>query len=345
MADELDPSKAFTPPATWGTYTILPDGFQPMLATSATSPLDSEDYGYELKWEGLRTLVGFERSQLFTRTAAGQDCRFWFPELEHLREAVKPAWVLMDGEMVILENGRPSQALLQQRLRAHDYETVERLAQEQPATFMAYDVLRIGDSWLLDVNWEDRREILPRTLAVSGDLKLSPVWEEGSEALAIARSLGLEAVMGKRLRGRYYPGERTRDWLSIRPLEVLDAVICGWTEGRGARSGTVGSLLLGVYQDGALTYVGHTGTGLGAQTLPFIHAEMQRLSAYTCPFAEEPELSGNPHWVRPQLVCRIRYQGWNEAGHMRAPTFLELMQDTQPEQCRWEGEVVQTAGR
>jgi bifunctional non-homologous end joining protein LigD len=335
MADDLDPKQAFTPPASWGTDTILPEGFQPMLATSATAPLESPDYGYEVKWEGLRTLIGFERHKVFTRTAAGQDCQFWFPELEHLREAVRPAWVLMDGEMVVLENGRPSQALLQQRLRTQDFEAVERLAQEYPATFMASDVLRIGDSWLLDVNWEDRREILPRTLDLNEDLKISPAWQDGPGALQTARALGLEAVMGKRLRGRYYPGDRTRDWLSIRPLEVVDAVICGWTEGRGARSGTVGSLLLGVYRDGELTYVGHTGTGLGAQTLPLIHREMVRLGVYSCPFTSTPALTTEPHWVRPLLVCRIRHQGWTEAGHMRAPTFMELADDRLPEECLW----------
>lgn len=337
MANELDPRQALTVPPTWGTDTILPDGFQPMLATSATSPLDSDDYGYEVKWEGLRTLVGFERMNLFTRTGAGQDCRFWFPELEALREAMKPAWGLYDGEMVILENGRPSQALLQQRLKTQDYETVEQLAAEHPATYLVYDILRIGDSWLLDVNWEDRREILPRTLERTPHLKISPMWRDGMEALEATRDLGLEAVMGKRLRGRYYPGERTRDWLSIRPLEVVDAVICGWTEGRGARSGTIGSLLLGVYRDGTLTYVGHTGTGLGAQTLPLIHSEMERLHAYQSPFEEPPTLNSEPRWVRPELVCRIRHQGWSESGQMRAPTFVELVHDAVPEECLWVG--------
>jgi bifunctional non-homologous end joining protein LigD len=118
-------------------------------------------------------------------------------------------------------------------------------------------------------------------------------------------------------------------------LEVVDAVICGWTEGRGARSGTVGSLLLGVYREGELTYVGHTGTGLGAQTLPLIHREMVRLSTYSCPFHTTPALTSEPHWVRPLLVCRIRHQGWTEAGHMRAPTFMELAEDRLPEECLW----------
>jgi bifunctional non-homologous end joining protein LigD len=345
MANELDTRQALSAPPSWGAETILPDDFQPMLATSATAPLDSLDYGYEVKWDGLRTLVGFERSKLFTRTAAGQDCRFWFPELEHLREPMKPAWGLFDGEMVVLDHGRPSQALLQQRLKAQDYETVERLAIEHPATYMVFDVLRIGDSWLLDVNWEDRREILPRTLERTEDLQISPTWRDGSDALETTRDLGLEAVMGKRLRGRYYPGERTRDWLSIRPLETVDAVICGWTEGRGARSSTVGSLLLGVYRDGALTYVGHTGTGLGAQTLPYIHGEMERLSAFKSPFVQTPSLNSEPHWVRPELVCRIRHQGWSDAGQMRAPTFMELVEDRSPEECLWNGALTPGAAR
>src|SRR3954452_2316301 len=103
MPDRFDPKQAFTPPATWGTERILPEGFLPMLPASAPAPPEGPDYAYESKWEGLRVLAGLEGPRIVSRTGAGQDAGFWFPELAGLRSAAQPAWVLVDGELVVLE--------------------------------------------------------------------------------------------------------------------------------------------------------------------------------------------------------------------------------------------------
>jgi len=319
-----DPEPVFA--AAWPTAQILPDGFLPMMATSATSPLESDQHAYEPKWEGYRVLVGFERQRVRVRSGTGQDALFWFPELAKLREAAQPLWVLLDGEVVVMQDGKVSAAGLQKRLRAADGETVERLAQELPITFAAYDILRIGDSWLMDVTWEERRDVLRRALRRSDRALISPAYATGAEALTRAGQLGLEAVVAKRLKGRYFPGDRTRDWLNLRPVEVVEAVIGGWTEGRGTRAGSIGTLLLGHWQNGELVYVGHTGTGLTAGTLRSLHQDLVRRARRTAPFRDPPDVKDSPRWVTPELSCRVRHQGWTETGIMRAPTFLEMVE-------------------
>ena len=333
MAEPLDRNTVGAPPGWWSTEHILPDNFLPMLAASAARPLESSEHAYEVKWDGLRVLVGLERNRLISRTGAGQDPAFWLPELADARAAAEPEWVLLDGEAVILDEGRPSTALLQQRLKARHTEEVTRLSRRAPVMLIVYDILRIGDSWLLDVTWEERRDVLERALRPTETVRLSPVAGEGQLALDRARTLGLEAVVAKRLRGRYFPGERTRDWLNIKPLEVVDTVICGWTEGRGARSGTIGTLLLGAYRDGELVYVGHTGTGLDRETLQRLHAGLVAREQPAEPCRDVPALEARPFWVRPELVCRVRHQGWTETGKMRAPTFIELADEVSPLDC------------
>src|SRR5207247_397060 len=128
--------------------------------------------------------------------------------------------------------------------------------------------------------------------------------------------------VAKRRKGRYYPGERTREWINIRPMEVLEAVICGWTEGKGARSATIGTLLLGAFGEGELVYVGHTGTGLDSETLQLLHEKLVEGPETGCPFRETPLLQAEPHWVAPRLACRVRHQGWSDTGKLRSPTFL-----------------------
>lgn len=324
MADPLLSKLSLGPPSGWDTERILPDGFLPMLASPASGPLDSADHAYEVKWEGLRVLPGMEGPTLAVRSGTGQDGRFWFPELEELRSAAEPRWILLDGEMVRLEQGRVSVGGLQQRLKARTPEEVSSLAESAPLTFMAYDILRIGDSWLLDVSWDERREILLRAVREMPHLRVAPTFRNGADALEHARSTGLESVIAKRLRGRYTPGEKTRDWLSIRPLETLDVVICGWMEGRGTRLGTIGSLVLGIRRGGSLEYVGHTGTGLDARTLHDLLGELKRRRRDRAPFVDPPAFTVPVSWVEPDLTCRVRIQGWNESGHLKGPTFLGL---------------------
>jgi bifunctional non-homologous end joining protein LigD len=324
---DLDPKDAYTPPPVWSTEQILPDGFLPMLATPANGPLDSPDYAYEPRWEGLRVLAGLEGPRLVLRTGAGQDAGFWFPEAQNVRAAAQPEWVLLDGELVVMEHGHPAPAALRRRLQVMDSAEAAQEAEQRPATLVLYDILRIGDSWLLDVNWDERREILGRAVNPAPGVALSPFFPIGAQAMEHAQGLHLEALVAKRLKGRYYPGERTRDWLSIKPMEVVEAIICGWLEGRGARGGTIGSLILGRVENGRLQYIGHTGTGLDAATLPYLHKELLRRAQRQSPFREEPSLTGVPHWVRPELVCRVRHQGWTEAGKMRGPTFIGLVAD------------------
>ena len=295
-----------------------------MLSTSAPGPLDSADYSYEVRWEGLRVLAGTEGPRVECRTGANQDPAFWFPELAEVRAAVQPAWCVLDGEVLVQEGGECSPQALRRRLMATEPDQVAELAAELPITYVVYDILRIGDSWLLDVNWDERRDILLRAVVPNEVVRLAPVFTDGMQAADMARQLGLEAVVAKRLRGRYFPGEKTRDWLHIKPMEVVEAVICGWMEGRGARGGTIGSLILGQYREGQLTYIGHTGTGLDAETLPLLYQVLQLHRKRTSPFREEPALNAEPHWVQPKIMCRVRHQGWTDAGKMRGPTFIGL---------------------
>jgi bifunctional non-homologous end joining protein LigD len=333
MPQPRDPEPIFPPAGLWSTATILPEQFLPMLATTASGPLDSADFGYEVKWDGLRVLVGLEGKGLVLRTAAGQDASFWLPDLASVRAAAEPEWVLLDGEVIVMERGKPSHSRLQGRLQAADGSSVARLTREAPATLIVYDILRIGNSWLLDVSWEERRDILSRAVVARGNVRIPPAYRGGTGALDRARELGLEAVVGKRLRGRYSPGERTRDWLNIKPLEEVEAVVCGWTEGRGARSDTIGTLLLGAFRGGELAYVGHTGTGLDAETLRVLHADLLAGEQPDCPFREVPALPNAAHWVRPEIVCRIRHHGWTDAGKVRSATFVARVGERAPDDC------------
>jgi bifunctional non-homologous end joining protein LigD len=320
-----------------------------MLPGAAAAPWARPGYCFEPRWEGLRLLLGLEDGRWHARSSTGQDVSPWLPELAAARRAAEPRWVLLDGEAILCADGRPCPARLQERLRG--------LPPGAPRTgeavrFMAYDILRIGDSWLLDVAWEERREILQQAVCAQGVVGLSPTFPEEDPAFAWAAALGLEGVLARRTRGRYLPGERTREWVSLRPAETRDLLVCGWLpeqlppgwEAPLCTAHAPGAVVLGGYREGRLEYAGVTGAGLRGAALRWLEA-LSREGAATppCPFSQPPPLPQEPRWLHAPAACRVRHAGYTPEGILRHPTVVGPVPHVPPANCRLEPSA--TVGR
>ncbi len=200
----------------WETACIMPDGLLPLTLAAASGPLGSPSYSYHPHWEGLRVLAGFAGPALTLRNAAGQQIEEYFPELTELRARVEPYWSVFDADLVVRSEGRVCPLTLQRRMASRTAEEALRGAQAHPAELIINDVLRIGDSWLLDLSWDARAEVLPRTLHPGGRLRMLSTLTGGPDLFTQARELELSRVQAKRRRARYQPGSHGRDWLSLR---------------------------------------------------------------------------------------------------------------------------------
>jgi bifunctional non-homologous end joining protein LigD len=308
------------PEANWTTQTILPQGFLPMLPTAATGPLESDDHAYEIRWEGQRALIGLEGRVLLARAASGQDCAPWFPELSGVRAAVEPLWALLDAEWIIPERDRASPALLRDRLRLPAAGgAIARAAAAAPAVLIVSDILRIGDSWLLDVPWLERRDILLRAVRPAGVVRLARTFATGAGALAEADRLAQGSLLAKRHKGRYAPGVRSRDWLAIRPPEEVEAILCGWLPGEAEREA---ALLLAVRQGERLVYAGRAVGPHPPGVLAAVRA-LPESGGVTIP--RGAAVPGSPRWVEPRLVCRVVHHGLLGSGVLRAPEVRALL--------------------
>lgn len=305
-----------------------------MLATAAEGPLDSPELAYEVKWDGIRVLVGVrgERVELLTRN--GIECAARFPELSAVCSRLRRPDALLDGEVLRLEQGRPSFWALQRRLHTTDSRRIAALAREEPCVLMLFDILRRGDEPLTGRPWQERRRILEEEVEAEARVQLSPVWPSGEKLWEVASRLELEGVLAKRRSGLYHPGKRTADWLKIKVHHTLDTVVVGWTEGAGERRGLPGALLLALNTPAGLIGVGHVGTGFDRRALAEALALLQPLEVPRCPLPETPRTNARAHWVRPERVCEVRHQGWSAGGKLRAPVFLRWRPDKSPEECR-----------
>jgi len=150
----------------------------------------------------------------------------------------------------------------------------------------------------------------------------------GKELYALAQQRGLEGIVGK-VRTSPYRSIRSREWVKIKTKQRQEFVIGGWTEPRGSRKG-FGSLLVGVYDGGALMYAGHVGTGYDEKLLRDVMAKLEPLERKTSPFANTPKTNTPAHWVKPDLVCEVAFAEWTRDGILRQPVFMGLRIDKDP---------------
>ncbi|WP_113703880.1 non-homologous end-joining DNA ligase [Nonomuraea lactucae] len=288
-----------------------------MLAVPGELPLDRESYGLEVKWDGIRALVHLDGGLKVTGRHGAEYTRR-YPEIAGfgVRNAV------IDGEVVALDaGGRPSFERLQRRMHLTDPEPV--MVNLYPITYVPFDLLYLDGMPLLDLPYRDRRSLLDEL-----DIGAPPYFPGGSDLLTATHAQGLEGVVAKRLDSPYRPGTRSPWWVKVKNLTTRDVVIGGWKPGRGRRAGGIGSLLMGVFTDEGLTYVGHVGTGFTDAALDELQEALRPLEIAHSPFRDP--VPWRNRWVRPDLVGEVAYTKWTHEQRLRHPVWRGLRPDKIP---------------
>lgn len=316
---------------------------RPMLATLEDAPLHDEALVYEPKYDGIRGLVelgpgGRPAVRIWSRL--GNDKTGQFPDLVAALQkfaARLKAPVVLDGEIVALdEHGDPAGF---QRLqnRIHLTESNSRSAAGRVA-FIAFDVLRDASDDLRALPWSARRARLERIFGNTGSpiLRLSEVAAGDGRALyKEALKRGWEGLIAKGASSLYHTGKRTRDWRKLKLVHEQEFVVGGWTDSR-TTGRPFGALLLGHYQDGALTYAGHTGSGFTGNELDRVMRLLKPLETSASPFAVRPRTNERPHWTRPSLVAQVKFTEWTDEGLLRHPIYLGMRDDVRAETVKRE---------
>jgi bifunctional non-homologous end joining protein LigD len=310
-----------------------------MLATSIEDPFDSSDWLFEIKWDGYRAIAFIEKGRLRLVSRNQNDLTAQYSDLSDLPEAVNAKSAILDGEIVVLdEQGRPSFSLMQQRTGFRERGRRAAPRREMPVLYYVFDLLYLDGYDLRRVALEDRKRLLASIVTENDSLRISGHFPENGEALYdVAREKGLEGILAKR-RGSCYEERRSREWLKIKIRHQLEAVIGGYTEPEGARQ-YFGSIVLGLYdKNGNLVHVGQAGSGFTQITLASIWKKLKPLETKTNPFHGKVEALRKVHWVEPKLVAQIEFSEWTHATDeggpkLRAPVFLGLRDDKDPQEC------------
>jgi ATP-dependent DNA ligase len=301
---------------------------KPQLALTRKALPEGEEWAYEPKLDGFRAIVFVDGDESYVQSRGGKDLNRYFPELEF----APGRWVL-DGELVIRDAaGNLAFDSLQERIHPAQ-SRIELLSQEIPAGYIVFDLLAEGDESLLEVPLRERRERLEAVAAKAG-LELTPLTSDTAQA---EKWLGsIEGVMAKDLTAPYIPGKR-KGMAKVKRERTIDCVVMGWRPGK--EEGTVGSLILGLYDDGELRTVGHI-SGFSAAAKRSMRAMLAPLETGQSGTAEPSRWTGGRdlEWVelRPELVIEVGYDHAASGRIRHGARFHAFRDDKEPSECRFE---------
>jgi ATP-dependent DNA ligase len=301
---------------------------KPQLALTRKELPTGEEWAYEQKLDGFRAIVFVDGEDLYIQSRGGKELVRYFPELSFV-----PGRYVLDGELVIRDaDGNPEFDALQSRL--HPAESRVKLLSEQiPAIYVAFDLLAEGDESLLETPFGERRSRLEK-LAEQTGVELSILSPDTAQAEEWLRRT--EGTMAKQLDAPYLSGKR-KGMAKVKRERTIECIVLGWRPGK--EEGTVGSLILGLYDGDKPRSVGHI-SGFSHEMKRSLRSLLEPLETGERGSAEPSRWAGDRdlEWValRPELVIEVGYDH-AVAGRIRhGARFHRFRDDKAPEECRFE---------
>lgn len=293
----------------------------PMLLNEVKEPFDSEDYIYELKLDGIRCVAYIEPKSVTLQNKRFKDLTPIYPELSDICKCVKKR-VILDGELVVLTNGKPDFYALQKRSLMGDKFRISLAAKKNPVQFVAYDIIYYDGKDLMDKPLMARKEYLSKAVTEGHNLSISRWIEKNGVAFfELTKKEKLEGIVAKKKDGLYHIGKKTSDWIKIKVMKDEDLLILGY---QSDEDGKVKDLILGYYDEkGELKCRGKVYLGVSKDEQRII-ADFAKKNTVKRPWFAQYK---NAIWLKPQLVGTAHFMHETESGGMRQPVWKGLRDD------------------
>jgi bifunctional non-homologous end joining protein LigD len=312
----------------------LPATLEPMLAEPGDAPFNHPDWTWEPKLDGYRAIAFVRADGVELSSRRGQDLTRAFPRLVEELARQRAHGLLLDGEIVAFDaHGKPSFNALQNRVGLKTERELAAADRATPAIYCVFDLLHFAGVDLRKAPYRDRRRYLAQCLLPAPLVQLVHATDDGESLHAAAIASGFEGVMGKRRDSVYEAGRRSGKWLKVKPFHTAEFVVGGYTRGEGSRT-ALGALVVGYWDAGKLVFASKVGSGFDAKNLPKVQARLEPLQRKSCPFVDKPDTGAPTTWVDPKLVVEVKFQSWTDDGKLRAPVFLRVRDDVDPQSVR-----------
>ena len=311
-----------TPQTDW-----LTEPVEFMLADLRDEVPKGSGWSYEVKWDGIRAMIALDEGHVRIRSRNQNDITAAFPELIN-PDAFRATCGLFDCEIVCLNSGGlPMFQDVINRMRQRTENAIARAKAKCPAVCYVFDCLYLDGRALVNEPLERRRVWMADAIKKDKSYRVNQAVDDGQELFDLAREAGLEGIMAKKTNSVYTPGRRNDAWQKVKTRRTMDAVIVGYTKGKGDRAGAFGALHLAEQDGEGWKYLGKVGTGFDDRTLAAVAEEVKKLPAGKRPFKERPVDDAVSVWVEPRLWAEVQYASVTPNGTLREPVFLRLRPD------------------
>lgn len=293
----------------------------PMLCTLVKEPIDSDEYLFELKWDGYRIISRVQDGKVRMNSRSGLDYTGKYPPVAKALASLGHD-VVLDGEVVVFgKDGKP------------DFDAVQLYnGHNTPIRYCVFDLLELDGNNIMELPLVQRKELLKALVDGNKVFYYSESYDDGKALYKRAIDENLEGIVAKEKNSAYHPGERGNAWLKVPTRKRQEFVIGGWAESDKTRS--FRSLLFGAYENGKLTWIGRSGGGYKQSEMPGILKKLQEIETDRSPFVNKvlDTKGAKIHYVKPKVIANFEFATWTKSGRIRKPaTFLGFRLDKKPE--------------
>lgn len=279
----------------------------PMLLHEEFKPFNRKDYLFEIKYDGIRALIYINKNKIIIKSRRNIILNDTFPELLEIQNISKDECIF-DGEIVLLDDGKPNFSLLQERVRLKNKFKINEIASKNPVTFVCFDILH-KDKDLTGLSLVERKKVLERFKDNDIFVKSKYFLENGKELFKWVQKEDLEGIIAKRVNSKYTYGIRTKEWIKIKNFKEEEFYICGYNK---TKSNNVLSVLLGEKINNKYIFVGKV-------LYSYKNKDYENLLSLKKEKSYLENCESNATFVKPEIKIKVNYMERTKNNMLRQP--------------------------
>lgn len=277
----------------------------------ALSSVAEGDFIHQIKWDGIRGVSIIENGTVSVYSRSGRNATAAYPELSSLAQQMDAKQAVLDGELVVFAEGKPSFYHVLKRSRVHS----PAVTAQYPVRYVVFDLLMLNGCDLKREPIEQRQRLLKERFSGSASMALADSFHDGEALFSLMQQKHMEGIVSKRRGSPYTAGKSHSDWYKTKTARKILCVVTGVH----FHGGQAASLSLGVYHEGELIPAGHVGTGLSQDDLRLMTDYARR---------EGTQTGKDDIRLEPRLTCWVRFAEWTPTMTLRHPVMLGFSDKT-----------------
>ncbi len=300
----------------------------PMLTEQMKHVPPKTKYLFEIKWDGIRTVIVVRDDEIKIYSKSGRDLSMQFPELVMDRKKILISNGIFDGEIVCIDKqGKPEFSRVISRMHTKGEQSIQQVSRKNPVYCYLFDMINLDGKDVTNEPLEKRKEWINSIIKTNGHFRVSELVEDGQALYELSKKMNLEGIMAKRKGSKYWIGQRSDQWLKIKFRNHADCLILGFTKGQGDRAALFGSLHLGQRNnDGSIVYKGRVGTGFDHIKMKSLLRKFDKIKRVEEYVFENVEKRKETTWMEAVLECEIIYASMSSNDTFREPVFVKLIE-------------------